>query len=186
MDDNLSSFSCLVQVVVACTYMYYYTGSLNTSSLLIPGLGEVEGEEGSIGSIASPRSVPQTAERGLWRAGESSEEGRQQLPLLVLLDLIYCHNHLLSLPSSLPPSSPGDHKGQQCDDSCCGRERCDWAGQGIEEGLPTLCCCCESSFSTLLKCSQTRTCIVLTKPFIFLPRPWLASLTSSRRRNKMS
>ena len=114
MDDNLSSFSCLVQVVVACTYMYYCTGSLNPSSLLIPGLGEVEGEEGSIGSIASPRSVPQTAERGLWRAGESSEEGRQQLSLLVLLDLIYCHNHLLSLPPShlhpllpsFPPSLP--------------------------------------------------------------------------------
>ena len=106
MDDNLSSFSCLVQVAVACTYMYYCTRSLNPCSLLIPGLGEVEGEEGSIGSIASPRSVPQTAERGLWRASESSEEGRQQLPLLILLDLIHCHNHLHPLLPSLLPSLP--------------------------------------------------------------------------------
>ena len=153
MDDNLSSFSCLVQVVVACTYMYYCTGSLNPSSLLIPGLGEVEGEEGSIGSIASPRSVPQTAERGLWRAGESSEEGRQQLPLTGPHSLSRPPPSPPSLPPlspSLPPPSPGDHKGQQCDDSCCGRERCDWAGQGIEEGLPTLRCCCESSFSVVL------------------------------------
>ena len=55
-----------------------------------------------------------------------------------------------SLPPSLPSSPPGDHKRQQCDDSCCGREHCHWVGQGIEEGLPTLRCCCESSFTVIL------------------------------------
>ena len=56
----------------------------------------MEGEERGTGGIAATCSVSQTAERGLRRAGESSEEGRQQLLLLVLLDLIH------SLPPSLP------------------------------------------------------------------------------------
>ena len=77
----------------------------NPSSFLIPGLGEVEGEERGTGGIAATCSVPQTAERGLWRAGESSEEGRQQLPLLVLLDLIH-HAQPCSVPSSFTPSLP--------------------------------------------------------------------------------
>ena len=163
----------------------------NPSSFLIPGLSEVEGEERGTGGIAATCSVPQTAERGLRRAGESSEEGRQQSPLLVLLNLIH-HTQ----PRSVPPPQVITKDSNVMIVAVAGNIVTGLA-KGLRKAyLPYAAVVSQASqldyfckVISCLKCSWAHgaACLVFTKLFNSFShlRLWLASLTNSRRRSKM-